>query len=298
MNIDRKDWQYLGAGASNVVFAYIGNEVILGGKVIRLRIEGARFSTQEIYSYILTSQFDELRPYILETTMVKIDKNSLMVFQKLLFETHLKRVKLDEDHALLLNNFLSDRINNYHIVELNKYYKFFIHKSSKEILFEFKPKWLTETSDKYLNCRNCATAKLKKQSFIYCHLKIFEKGGIDSFCFSITKELQRKMVCTDGIKDSMKLTIESNFGLLNTLKKLQNKIDIHNELCNLSSIDDVTNELQFNMTLRDVSLIFNLRKSTAYLIDVDKKPPEKWKDWKLKELKYRNYCAAGSEFNG
>lgn len=300
MDIDITEWEYLGSGAANVVFGYIGDDEKLFRKVIRLRIEGSMLATPEVYDYLTSPQFDELKPFFLNISVVQISLKTLLEFQKLISTMRTcqsKKLKLDEKYALIMDNFLSDRICHYEIIKLNKYYKFFIRKFSNDLIFEFKPKWLTEPPDSFISCRNCINAMSKNQKFLYCHLQIFNDGGIDSFSSTIANELQLRGVYIEDVQAMIKVAFEKNIVLLRTLRRLQSKINIHDVLSSLNSVDNVTDELLFNMTIRDVSLVFKLQSASVSIIDVDKKSPEKWKDWKLRELEYKHHYFSDSKLN-
>lgn len=297
--IQADDWEYVGAGSANIVFAYSGKAEKLQGKVIRLRMEDTKLSTLEIYKYLKSASFDELRVYFVKMALVKIDSTVLSSFQRILWKQKLQiGIDLNENHALILDNVFTDPMTHYTSIEINKYYKFFVHKTGNEVIFEFKPKWLNDAPSHHLNCRNCINAMLKNQNFVYCHLKMFmNEYGIKELCTVINEELSKKGVNIPGLYKDLETTIQKNFNVINILRELQNKINIHQALDSLSSVDDVTEELLFNMTLRDVSLIYNLKKGSVRILDLDKKPADKWESWKLQDLKYYKEYMKPSNLN-
>lgn len=58
----------------------------------------------------------------------------------------------------------------------------------------------------------------------------------------------------------LKESIIRNYELIESLYELQNSIEIHDRLLQLNSIKDVNEDLQLNMTLRDVSLFVKLNE--------------------------------------
>lgn len=278
MELIPEEWEYIASGSANSVFEYKGQNDKLKGKVLRLRLDGNEFTTLDIYKYLNSNLFDGLREYMIQTTLLKIDNYSLATFT----EKKGLKLSLDEEYGLLLKNFYKYPIQEYQAISLNKYYKFFIHQSKNEVVFEFKPKWLYDIPNHHKTCRNCLNAMLKEEKFINCHLKIIDKPSIDSWCEELQGEFLKynENIC---ITESLKKVLYKNHELIIKLYKLQNNIDIHNQLLNLESEHDITEKLQFNMTLRDISIFINLNTEELSILDLDKKPKSKWRAWKKKE---------------
>lgn len=292
--LSETNWEYIGSGAANVVISYKGENKHLKGKVIRLRLKNSEFSTKEIYCYLKSQRFQDLRSYMVPTTIKKISYEFLVYIQNYLNQEKLNlELDLNEKSCLIMDNIFSNEISNYNIYQLNKYLKFFINKKNSNIIFEFKPKWISQMPDFHVNCRNCLVAKLKNQNFIPCHLKIFNNlEGLEEWCREIDLKFEEEFHINKDIFHLLKNCLVSNYGMIKTLYKLQNNFDIHEKILSLSSEKDVDEDLQFNITLRDVSIFMNLSENKVYILDLDKKAPSKWEKWKIQEKTLQDYYSA------
>lgn len=289
--IDDGSWEYTGAGAANVVFGYMGNNVQFKGKVIRLRLNKSDISTSEIYSYLTSSKFDKLKKYMVNIDMVDISNKFLYYIQNQL-DNQKKNLLLNmkERQCLIMDNIFSGSISKYKPIELSKYHKFFLNNIETEIIFEFKPKWLYQMPASHINCRNCLIARAKGQEFIPCHLKLInDSNGIFEWCKEIANEFSTRSNSSLDIYDLLKVCITKNYEILKLLYELQNSLDVHNALLQLKSEEDVSTDLQFNMTLRDLSIFMKLNENKVYLIDLDKKSSKKWKKWQAQEKQLEKY---------
>jgi hypothetical protein len=281
------EWEYIGSGAANAVFAYCGTFEKLKHKVIRVRNLNGKLSTKEIYDYFHSPQFAHLNEYTVEPEIATITKNALEKLQIILnSEKPQFKLNLDEKDVLLMDNLFRFSMKDYKIIELSKYHKLFVHKFKSEILFEFKPKWLYTLPESHINCRNCLNARLKNQEFVCCHLKLLNPdSGIHEWCREIQGEISKRNELQLDLYDSIKNCIQKNYNLIQTLYSLQNNIDIHQRLLALNSENDVDEDLQFNMTIRDLSLFLNLNNQKIHIVDLDKKSRQKWESWKNQEVK-------------
>lgn len=287
VSLSNAEWEYIASGSANSVFSYIGEDEMFKGKVIRLRLTNSDICTKDILNYFQSPLFDTLRKYMVDSVMVFLLKDDFEKFQEQ-FNKKYPYIKLDlkEKCGLLMNNIYSHRIGEYDCIKLSKYHKIFVHNFYDDILFELKPKWLYQMPRTHMNCRNCLNALQKKQRFICCNLKLLDKkNGVDAWCEEIQDELMIQGYKQLKIYDSLKKCIFSNYDLIESLYKLQNKIQIRDKLASLSSIEDVDEDLQFNMTIRDVSIFFKLHSGEAFILDLDKKSAKKWKNWKSQEEK-------------
>lgn len=282
-----EDWEYVGSGSANAVFAYKGESVMLRGKVVRLRLANTEISTEEIFSYLQSSAFDKIRRYMLNVSLFTIMQQTICEFQNLAKSKGLSiKLDLNETHCLVMKNILSHNVSEYERIQLSKYHVFLVHKAEDEILFEFKPKWLYHLPVDHKNCRNCLIAKSKNQEFVSCHLKLVnDKSGISEWCKEIQEELGRRSKNRVEIFQALKECVTVNFALIQSLYELQNSIRIHDRIMQLNSEDDVNEDLQLNMTLRDVSIFMSLSKGEVFVLDLDKKSAKKWKKWKNQEQK-------------
>ncbi|KAG0680186.1 Inositol-pentakisphosphate 2-kinase [Pichia californica] len=255
-------WSYIGSGSANVVLCYNGVNSIFKGKAIRLRLKNTDVSTTEIYSYIHSKRFDKLREYMVNMEILNISEKFLYYIQNYLNENNIKlQLDLTENKCLIMKNIFPTYISDYKIIKLSKYHTFFINSILNEVLFEFKPKWLYKMPTDHINCRNCLIARSKGQEFIPCHLKLInynDPNGIDEWCYEISIKLKQMNEENLNIYKPLKECIKFNFTIVKTLYELQNNINIHERILSLNSQKDVDDDLQFNMTLRDCSLMMNL----------------------------------------
>lgn len=288
--ISESEWEYVGCGAANVVFAYTGNEPTLKHKVVRVRLSKSIISTKEIYDYLHSVVFEQLKEYLVETRLFLVNENVLKTFQNVLYHNSMAiKINNKESHVLILDNLFSFSLANYKTVELSKYHKLYIDKFEKDLIFEFKPKWLYDLPKHHNNCRNCLNAKIKNQAFICCHLKLLDsKSGVDHWCREIHSEFASKCNSTLNLYELLKDCLLKNYGIIQILFNLQNNINIHQKLRSLNNIEDIDDELQFNMTIRDVSMFLKLSCQKIYILDLDKKPRDKWEDWKKQESKFQD----------
>lgn len=293
--LTENNWEYIGSGAANVVISYKGERKHLKGKVIRLRLKKSEFSTNEIYSYLKSQKFHDLKSYMIPTIINEISQEFLVYIQKYLDQDKIRlQLDLNEKACLIMDNIFSDEMSHYNIYQLNKYLKFFINEKIADIIFEFKPKWISEMPNNHVNCRNCLVAKLKDQKFIPCHLKIFNNlEGLQEWCREIDLKFKEEFHIDRDIFEFLKNCFISNYTIINTLYELQNNFDIHKKILNLTSEADVDEDLQFNITVRDVSIFMNLSKNRVYILDLDKKSPNKWEKWKIQEKELQKYYFAG-----
>lgn len=294
-----ENWEYIGSGSANVVFAYRGNLERFKGKVVRLRLIGTDISTKEIFLYLASHAFDKLRSYMVDAVLFSIKKETLAQFQRYADSKGLS-LKLDpnENHCLIMNNIFSYSITSYESIELSKYHKFYINYLKNDVLFEFKPKWLYQLPETHRNCRNCLIARTKGQKFIPCHLRLINsEEGVNTWCKDIQEELEKNSRETLDVFVQLKESIIRNYELIESLYELQNNIEIHDRLLQLNSIKDVNEDLQLNMTLRDVSLFVKLNEKKIYVLDLDKKSAKKWRKWKEQEEKLQSLYEQKSELN-
>lgn len=281
------DWEYVGSGSANAVFAYKGSCVKFRGKVVRFRLVGTEVSTEEIFFYLQSSAFNSIRKYMVSASLLTIKQQTICEFQTLAKCKGLS-IKLDpnETYCLIMKNILSHSLSEYERIQLSKYHIFLVHKAEKEIVFEFKPKWLYQLPASHKNCRNCLIAKSKGQEFVSCHLKLLKgEKGISEWCKELQEELGRRTQTNIDIFQSLKNCVIANYALILSLYELQNSIEIHDRLMQLTSEYDVNEDLQLNMTLRDVSIFMSLSKGEVFVLDLDKKSAKKWKKWKNQEQK-------------
>lgn len=144
---------------------------------------------------------------------------------------------------------------------------------SGRVLWEFKPKWLYNTTD---YCRNCTHNSMKGREPRYCYALLCQDH------IHLEKVL-------DAVKDvplECKRDLASYFrddnNVLAILFEAQKKLS-NQTLAEINSVSDVGAELLLAMTLRDVTCFLEWRSDVERLIvnvvDVDMKPKEKVQHW-------------------
>lgn len=246
MNVE--DWKYLSHGGANVVLRYVGSEIMFVDKVLRLRRRKNGVSTRAVYNYIKHQRFDSLREWIVRMELIPVSKEFSMSFG------------VDHDSfGILMPNLLGTEPEE---VCVNKYIK--LWKSGEELYLEVKPKWLNDRRG--LNCRNCIVAQEKNQEFVLCPLWLLQgKEGVDFWCRQVQARLAFK------VQDHIQRAISGNIHLLEALQKMQTDNKDLKTLCD--------EELQFQMTIRDVSVVYNLSTGSATVLDLDLKPLTKKDTW-------------------
>lgn len=282
------DLEFIGCGSANAVFAYWGDRDDLKHKIIRVRLLHSEICTTVIYNALVSGKFDSLRSYLVACSILQVDP---ILLQKLEDFGRKKvanfNLNLEEKYVLLMDNIFSYPLSRYNCYRLSKYHTFFVEKGNNETILEFKPKWLYILPENHKSCRNCLNAMYKGQKFNPCHLKLLQKNGIDIWCNEVQQELNRRGI-NKSVKNDLRETIQRNYNLFETLYALQNKSDVHKLLLNLKSEEDVTEELKFEMTIRDVSLLMKLNDKKVFVIDLDEKPATKWIRWKEHEAEFED----------
>lgn len=249
--IDDGKWEYLNQGGANLVLSYIGDEKSLISKVLRLRKHDNGVSSRQVYEYIKSSKFDKLRKWIVSMDFVQVSKSLISRFGG-----------LNEHHGILMPNLLGHKPVK---IKVNKYIK--LWESDNGYVLELKPKWLNRNDN--LNCRNCLISRKKNQEFILCPLWLLHDiHGIEFWCRQVQSRLDVDLM--GSIKDA----IIKNIELIETLSNLQD-----DNIQQLILYGDEEEELQFQMTIRDVSIFFNLQTGNANIIDLDLKPLSKRDTW-------------------
>lgn len=261
-------------GGANVVFGNDHFDIVLR---FRRKLKQKQPNSKEIFAYMNTEMTQlerwmpkmELLPIRQLQLQMKLDspEKVFSYFQSLLSDG----IVLDSSEEYVVQ---MERLIYGLPTKINKYLTIF---NDREILtVEMKPKWLNWSGDDI--CRNCKVAEMKKESII-CPLHLVSgKEGIERWCSNVHKVLLMQKVSWDIQVFDQKLykTITENFELLQMLKKLQQN-----------------DNLAFAMTVRDVSIVYNLETCTAKVIDLDLKASNKISSWKQMETKVASFSGNG-----
>lgn len=137
------------------------------------------------------------------------------------------------------------------------------------VIFEIKPKWLYDnTSSNY--CRTCLLNILKGYSRHFCPLDLLYPETIDEGLEDIFSVIPKELLTTIEeinripLKQLFKIFLSNPNSVFQRLKEYQ-RINNKNDLIkNLTSIDDVSQNLSLVMTLRDVGLFIKFEKYDKY----------------------------------
>lgn len=147
----------------------------------------------------------------------------------------------------------------------------------QRILLEIKPKWLYRGDSQF--CRNCTHNIVKKRHIPYCYSLVVDDPDHIATILNSTGIIYP----TDFITTLIRY-FHRNDNVLKKLYELQESLEKNTPLQSVSTINDVTPQLLLNMTLRDVTCFIGWNGQdpnslNVNLIDVDKKPIEKWEHW-------------------
>lgn len=287
------DWIYFAKGNANILFKYTGNNDYLRHKLLRVRLlkENDQYiSTCELYDFIelkckhlFPHQIIDIQLIVLTTDFVnKLDSKG-------------NKLMLKERYGLLIPNILD---GNYTKLSLSKNCHLYVGNNQEPpvdirppqtnsrkvenspnivsnlnaaadkvdfVIFEIKPKWLYDnTGSNY--CRTCLLNMLKGFSRHFCPLDLLYPESIDeglNDIFSpIPDDVLSNIENNNGIpiKKLFKIFLSNPNSVFQKLKEYQ-KINNKNDLIkNLTSVNDVSQNLSLVMTLRDVGLFIKFEK--------------------------------------
>ncbi|KAG7906293.1 hypothetical protein KL906_004746 [Ogataea polymorpha] len=226
-------FSYFRKGAANAVFRYWGKDPQLTDKVLRLRLAGQQYKTQEIYEYM--HHFSALERWIVPTRLVELKPESIGKLER-------DDLKLEPDtHGLLMDNVFKD--SDCRVIVLNKH---IILNLGARRLLELKPKWLEPVSDR--KCRNCAHLTSNGERFIVCPLQLLTTDGIHKWSEAVEQAVRDRGFSYLSIENA----VQANILLFQTLASEQARCpNVHQKLIALESEADVDDQLCETMTLRD-----------------------------------------------
>lgn len=252
---DAKDWGYFNKGKANVLYKYIGNDQKLKKKLLRLRLSDQVITTSEVFRYI-NNKIKPLLPETIDCGLVKVEFNV--------------DGALNDGFGLLVPNMLPEDAE---VQQAENYFK--TYKSSDSFILELKPKWLTNVDKK---CRNCAHHKYKYGvDPKFCSLDLLEKTQLSLTVSLITNDFR--------IQAALYRYFTSDDNILLKLKNLQT---IDQNVLDLDSEAEVTDQLCTVMTLRDVTVFLVVKDGVvinSVVTDTDPKSKSKWRHWVSTEKK-------------
>lgn len=150
-------------------------------------------------------------------------------------------------------------------IELDHFNKLHVKDHFDVITWEFKPKWLYQTTD---YCRNCTHNTWKNRRLSYC----FAQGTK-----TIVETLFQGFEGPDLFLDDVSDFLNSDLSILRILYEAQKAVDTN---------------LSIAMTLRDVTCFLRWSKNEPIevkLVDLDMKPVEKMNHWLTTEASLKSF---------
>ncbi|RCK59311.1 Inositol-pentakisphosphate 2-kinase [Candida viswanathii] len=258
-----EDWEYFAKGAANILFKYIGTNDYLKHKLLRIRLlkeEQEYISTCELYDFIELKCKNLFPHQIIDIQLIVLTSDFI---NKLNNQGH--DLMLRERYGLLLPNILD---GNYEELSLSKKCQLYYERNQENdgissVIFEIKPKWLYDNYNSNY-CRTCSLNQLKHVPRHFCPLDLLYPETIDQglqdLFLKIPAEILAQIEKLIPLKKLFKIYLNNEDNVFQQLRKYQ-KINNKNDLIeNLTSSDDVSQNLSLIMTLRDVGLFLKFEK--------------------------------------
>ncbi|OBA23925.1 hypothetical protein METBIDRAFT_37143 [Metschnikowia bicuspidata var. bicuspidata NRRL YB-4993] len=300
------EWRFVARGNANAVYQYNGLKKQLKRKVLRMRIKKSLeqyVPTLELYNFLSVKCEQKLQKYILETELVKVTPRFISELETQGFE-----LMASEHFAFLMDNILYGEFDTF---ELSKNCKLHLQESPpcelKSIILELKPKWLYDCKTNY--CRNCSLNQYRNLERHFCpldFLKVNSIGkGINDFLSKVPKNSKIVDIASNELRGLLGAYLARLDNVFQTIKVLQEIKDTNDIICNVKCKDDISDDLLFAMTLRDVGVFLIFTKFipeeknetlgytvTAHVYDLDLKLREKYEYWKATDLLLEDYYNA------
>lgn len=286
------DWSYFAKGNANILFKYTGNNDYLRHKLLRVRLlkqDDQYISTCELYDFIelkckhlFPHQIIDIQLIVLTTEFVnQLDNkgNQLMLKERYgllipnILDGNYAKLSLSKNCHLYVGNTqeapantipkpISDKVENSPNIVSN------LNSTTDPVdfvIFEIKPKWLYDnTSSNY--CRTCLLNMLRGFPRHFCPLDLLYPESLDQGLNDIFSEIPDQVL--DNIENNNRIPLKrlfkiflsnpnSVFQKLKEYQKINNKNDL---IKNLTSVNDVSQNLSLVMTLRDVGLFIKFEK--------------------------------------
>lgn len=264
-------------GAANVLLRYLDKKQGRDDMLYRCCVRYASLQsnnelTVENYQYVSQELVSLLGDLIVPVELVALPLVDV--------EDVLRRYISDVDATVVMcfriRNMLPPGIYQQEAQFDDHFTKVYCDDQRQHILLEIKPKWLHRDP---LFCRNCTHNVMKGRDIRYCYsllvddpdhiITVLNHTGLD-YPENFVKALRRYLLRNDNV--------------LKVLRGLQESLERITPIGIVSSISDVTPELLLNMTLRDVTCFIEWHGQdpstlNVHVVDVDRKPIEKWEHW-------------------
>ncbi|AET38718.1 inositol pentakisphosphate 2-kinase Ecym_3221 [Eremothecium cymbalariae DBVPG len=155
-------------------------------------------------------------------------------------------------------------------IKLDHYTK--LHIGNKKIIWEFKPKWLSQDT---AYCRNCTLNNLRGHSIPYCYAQLLEDSKIAEVINLIFKDIN---VPEEFLID-LKAYLRSNTNVLKIIFIVQEQVD---KSLQASAAGESIDHYRLSMTLKDLTCFIEWKPESpieAKIVDLDQKPSDKLDCW-------------------
>ncbi|KAK6200188.1 inositol-pentakisphosphate 2-kinase [Scheffersomyces amazonensis] len=261
-----EQWSYFAKGQANILFKYNGNHEYLKHKLLRVRLfkeDKQYITTCELYDFIELKCKNLFPQQIIDVQLVVLTTDFVNQL-----DSKGDKLQIGERYGLLIPNILHGNYDKSILSKnCNLYYDYKPQSNDKidSVIFELKPKWLYDnTSSNY--CRTCSLNQLKGFKRHYCPLDfLYEETidqGLNDLFDPIPQDIIQKIEVSNKIplKQLFRMFLNNPENVFLKLKQYQ-KINNKNDLIkNLSSPNDVSQNLSLVMTLRDVGLFIKFEK--------------------------------------
>lgn len=282
MNI--QEWEFLNKGKANVVLRSVKDKNV----VLRLRQKRLSSDTDYQSTLAISDYMNNIRcfldDFMVSFKLHKVSKEFLLATNSWLKETYDVEVDVNENFGILMKNCLN--IDNFHVHSTTKFAK--LYENGADYVIEIKPKWLYLDLDSYY-CRNCLTERLirKTSSMKFCSLGLVsnDKETIEATITDIFNTFKFAHTNMQLFKEALLKYCCSDNNIFKALCHYENLGNNKNQILQLTSSQDISNELKLGMTLRDVTVFLSWNISSvgslrAELLDIDPKSNNKWLKWK------------------
>ncbi|SCU98126.1 LAFA_0G15764g1_1 [Lachancea sp. 'fantastica'] len=269
--VDPDDAIIVNQGNANILVRYGDRKSRLDRCCVRFRsLEQNNTYTLKNLQFVKNCVVPLLGDYLVAVTRFQ---RSVLDLRNLLTE-----FKVDVDsqkvEVLEMENLTYDMDSVVRVDHFTKFHRCKISEHCETIVWEFKPKWMTEKGE---NCRNCSLNCFKGRNIPYCYNMVLERP-------SILRKWLAAFDVPSQFFDDMELYFSGPDNVLATIYGAQSKlVDFVSPPGELTGENDVSEKLALLMTLRDVTCFLRWDPASgisAKIVDVDLKPKSKWKQWK------------------
>ncbi|GEQ66533.1 hypothetical protein JCM33374_g196 [Metschnikowia sp. JCM 33374] len=312
-----REWKFFAKGNANAIYRYQGSEEYFQQRVLRLRLSKPSenyISTLELNDFVKSHCEKYFPENIIKSELVRLSEDFLSQL-----ETQNFKLMVSEKYGFLLDDMLFGNFKSYDLSKNCKLHVKFEEQNNPEsissVILELKPKWLYNNDTNY--CRNCSLSQLRKLDRHFCPLDFLSEStierGLDDLFSKVPKEIF-SITEADGhfkLRNLLRNYFSHPNNIFQILKSLQVLKTSSDWICNVKSKEDVSEQLLFVMTMRDVGIFLKFEKSlqkesndhlenkiidgnvkyitSSFIYDLDLKPRGKYEHWRNTDLALQTY---------